>query len=112
MAHFAELDENNVVIRVIVIDNKDTSDGNGVEKEYIGVAFCNSLFGGRWVQTSYNGNIRKRYAGTGMVYLEEHDHFAPPSPSPDHIYDSETGDWVVPGFTDSNLQVENVGDPN
>jgi hypothetical protein len=96
MAHFAELDENNIVIRVIVIDNKDTSDGNGVEKEYIGAAFCERLFGGRWVQTSYNGNIRKRYAGIGMTYLEEHDHFVGPKLSATTIYDPEIGDWVEP----------------
>ena len=65
MAHFAELDENNVVKRVIVVDNKDTSDANGNEVESIGVAFCQKLLGGNWVQTSYNGNIRKHYAGIG-----------------------------------------------
>ena len=65
MAHFAELDSNNVVLRVIVVDNKDTADAAGVEKEHIGAAFCERLLGGRWVQTSYNGNKRKNYAGIG-----------------------------------------------
>lgn len=109
MAHFAELDANNVVLRVIVVDDKDTSDAFGVEKEYIGAAFCERLLGGRWIKTSYNGNIRKRYAGIGMVYLPEHDHFAGPRPSEQHQYSPELGDWVIPGFDDRPLQVENVG---
>jgi len=113
MAHFAELDENNVVLRVVVVDNKDTSDANGVEKEHIGAAFLERILGGRWVQTSYNGNIRKRYAGAGMVYLPEHDQFAAtPKPGDEYEYDPESGDWVIPGFTDGDLQVENVGGPN
>jgi hypothetical protein len=110
MAHFAELDNNNVVKRVIVVDNKDTSDAFGVEKEYIGAAFCERLLGGRWVQTSYNENFRKRFAGIGMVYLPEHDQFALPSPGLEYGYNPEMGEWVIPGFTDSDLQVENVGD--
>ena len=52
MAHFAQLDENNVVTQVIVVDNKDTADASGVEKEHIGAAFCERLFGGEWKQTS------------------------------------------------------------
>ena len=94
MAHFAELDENNVVKQVIVVNNKDTSDAFGVEKEHIGAAFCERLFGGRWVKTSYNHNIRKRFAGKGMVYLEEHDQFAAPKPSETATYDPEAGEWI------------------
>jgi hypothetical protein len=80
MAHFAKLDSNNVVTQVIVIDNKDTADVNGVEKEYIGAAFCERLFGGTWKQTSYNGNKRKNYAGIGYKYHADIDAFAPPQP--------------------------------
>lgn len=82
MAHFAELDENNVVVRVIVVNDKDTADENGVEKEEIGVAFCKSLFGEdtKWVQTSYNGNIRGRYAGIGDTYDSKKDIFVAPEP--------------------------------
>jgi hypothetical protein len=80
MAHFAQLDENNVVIQVIVIDNKDTADAFGTEKEYIGAAFCEKLFGGVWKQTSYNGNIRKNYAGIGYSYNSFIDAFVPPQP--------------------------------
>lgn len=82
MAHFAELDDNNVVVRVIVVSDKDTSDENGVEQETIGVAFCKSLFGEdtKWVQTSYNGNIRGRYAGIGDTYDAKKDIFVAPEP--------------------------------
>ena len=71
MAHFAQLDENNVVTQVIVVGNSDTADVNGVESENIGVAFCQSLLGAEtnWKQTSYNGNMRGNYAGIGMKYM-------------------------------------------
>ena len=71
MAHFAQLDDNNVVTQVIVVSNDDTSDSNGVEVESIGVAFCQSLLGAEtnWKQTSYNGNMRGNYAGIGMKYM-------------------------------------------
>lgn len=70
MAHFAQLDDNNVVTQVIVVSNDDTSDSNGVETESIGVAFCQKLLGAstNWKQTSYNGNMRGNYAGIGYVY--------------------------------------------
>ena len=71
MAHFAQLDDNNVVTQVIVVGNSDTSDVNGVESESIGVAFCQSLLGAEtnWKQTSYNSNMRGNYAGIGMKYM-------------------------------------------
>ena len=70
MAHFAQLDGNNLVTQVIVVSNDDTSDSNGVETESIGVAFCQKLLGAstNWKQTSYNGNMRGNYAGIGYVY--------------------------------------------
>jgi len=80
MAHFAEIDSNGVVQRVIVVANKDTADANGNEVEAIGVAFCQKLFGGNWKQTSYNGNIRKNYAGLGYTYNADIDAFVPPKP--------------------------------
>lgn len=98
MAHFAELDANNVVLRVIVVGNKDTSDANGVEKEYIGAAFCERLFGGRWVQTSYNNNFRKRYAGIGYTYREDLDAFVAPKPEQgtDWIFNINEACWEPP----------------
>ena len=95
MAHFAEIDANDVVLRVIVIDNKDTSDANGVEKEHIGAAFCERLFGGTWKQTSYNGNIRKNYAGIGYTYNSILDAFIAPQPYPSWVLDDDA-QWQPP----------------
>ena len=78
MAHFAEIDSNNVVLRVVVVANKDTADANGVEKEYIGAAYLESLLGGTWKQTSYHSNIRKNFAGIGYTYDEETGKFIAP----------------------------------
>ena len=95
MAHFAELDANNVVLRVIVVSNKDTSDANGTEKEHIGAAFCERLFGGTWKQTSYNGNIRKNIAGIGYKYHADKDVFAAPQPFPSWWLDTNA-QWQPP----------------
>jgi hypothetical protein len=78
MAHFAELDENNKVINLIVVDNNELLDDNGVELENKGINFCVNLFGGTWVQTSYNATIRKHYAGIGFTYDAALDAFIPP----------------------------------
>jgi len=96
MAHFAKLDENNVVTEVHVVANKDTSDANGVEKEYIGQAFLEKLFGGNWKQTSYNGNIRKNYAGIGYTYNADIDAFVPPQPYASWTLNNETAQWEAP----------------
>jgi len=98
MAHFAQLDENNVVTQVIVVSNDDTSDSNGTETESIGVAFCQKLLGAdtNWKQTSYNGNMRVRYAGIGYSYNAELDAFVPPQPYASWTLDSDTADWVSP----------------
>ena len=71
MAHFAQLDGDNIVTQVIVVSNDDTSDSNGVETESIGVAFCQKLLGAstNWKQTSYNSTIRGNYAGIGYTYM-------------------------------------------
>ena len=71
MAHFAQLDGDNIVTQVIVVSNDDTSDSNGVETESIGIAFCQKLLGAstNWKQTSYNGNMRGNYAGIGYTYM-------------------------------------------
>lgn len=95
MAHFAELDSNNVVLRVIVVANKDTADANGNESESIGVAFCQKLFGGNWKQTSYNGNFRKNYAGIGYTYDGNLDAFVAPQPFPSWVLDADAK-WQAP----------------
>lgn len=84
MAHFAELDQNNTVTRVIVVGNLDCLDDNGQESEAAGITFCQSLFGSNttWVQTSYNANIRGKYAGIGDTYNEQLDEFILPTAAP------------------------------
>ena len=96
MAHFAQLDSNNVVTQVIVVGNKDTADANGVEKEHIGAAFCERLFGGNWKQTSYNGSIRKNYAGVGYTYNVSLDAFVPPKPYASWVLNNDTAQWDAP----------------
>jgi len=96
MAHFAEIDQNNTVLRVVVIDNKDTADAGGVEKESIGVAFCERLFGGTWKQTSYNGKFRKNYAGIGYKYDADRDAFIAPKPYASWLLDDFTCQWKAP----------------
>ena len=96
MAHFAAIDENNTVTQVIVVDNKDTSDAAGVEKEHIGAAFCEKLFGGTWKQTSYNGNFRKNYAGIGYTYNADIDAFVPPKPFTSWVLNEDTAQWEAP----------------
>jgi len=95
MAHFAKI-ENRVVTQVIVVDNKDTADASGVEKEHIGAAFCERLFGGEWKQTSYNGNMRKNYAGIGYTYNADIDAFVPPKPFASWLLNEETAQWNAP----------------
>jgi hypothetical protein len=97
MAHFCKLDEDNIVTQVIVVDNRDLTDPHtGQEDEILGIAFCKKLLGGDWVQTSYNGNFRVRYAGIGHSYNKDLDAFIPPSPFPSWILNSETADWESP----------------
>lgn len=78
MAHFAELDDNNIVTRVLVIHNNELLDADGQELEQKGIDFCVGLFGGRWVQTSYNANFRGLYAGIGFTYDLDLDLFIAP----------------------------------
>jgi hypothetical protein len=95
MAHFAQLDETNIVTQVIVVHNNELLD-NGVESEAKGIAFCQSLLGGTWVQTSYNGNIRKNYAGIGYIYDPVRDAFIAPKANchNEETLDEETCRWV------------------
>ena len=80
MAHFAELDDSNVVLRVIVLNNNVILDENGNELEELGIAFCKSLYGNdtNWKQTSYNNSFRKNYAAVGFTWREDLDGFVPP----------------------------------
>lgn len=96
MAHFAQLDENNIVIQVIVVNNNELLDENNVEQESKGIAFCQSLLGGNWKQTSYNGNMRKNYAGIGFTYDESRDAFISQKPFNSWILNEDTCRWEAP----------------
>ena len=96
MAHFCELDSNNVVKQVIVVSNADTSTAQGEEKESIGIAFCERLLGGTWVKTSYNATIRKNYAGIGYTYDKDRDAFIPPKPYASWVLNETTCLWNAP----------------
>lgn len=87
MSHFAEIDENNIVLRVLVGDNSAPNEGLDW--------FIENL-GGRWIQTSYNGNFRKRFAGVGMTYDEQLDAFIAPKPFASWILNAEMADWEAP----------------
>ena len=96
MAHFAELDSNNIVQRTIVVSNANTS-SDGVEKEEVGVAYCKSVFGEDtiWKQCSRSMRIRKIFPAPGCIYNEELDIFHNPSPFDSWIM-NENGDWRAP----------------
>ena len=96
MAHFAQLNEENLVTQVIVVANQDTADQDGVENEAIGIEFCTNLLGGRWKQTSYNANIRKNYAGVGYKYDAALDAFIPPQPFASWTLNNEIAQWEAP----------------
>jgi len=98
MAHFAKLDENNIVLEVNVVDNDNLLDSNGVEQESIGVDFLTIWSGGyaNWKQTSYNGSFRKNYAGIGFSYDPVRDAFIAPQPFPSWVLNEETCIWQSP----------------
>lgn len=98
MAHFVELDDNNTVIRGVVVNNQVILNEQGQESEELGIAFCRSLYGQDtiWKQTSYNGNFRKHYAGFGYTYNETLDAFVPPKPFPCFTLNEETCLWEPP----------------
>ena len=98
MAHFAELDENNVVLRVIVINNAECLDENGDESEAVGIARCKEILGSdtTWIQTSYNNNFRKRLAGVGHTYDSARNAFLEPKPFPSWVLNETTLIWEAP----------------
>jgi hypothetical protein len=96
MAHFAKLDENNIVTQLIVVHNNELLDENGNESEQKGIDFCVAHYGGTWIQTSYNANFRKNYAGIGSLYDSIRDIFLPPKPYPSWILDEEEFNWITP----------------
>lgn len=87
MAHWAEIDENNIVLRVTVGDNNDPDEG---------YQWLIDNLGGTWVKTSYNATIRKNFAGIGFTYDADRDAFIQPQPYPSWILDEETCQWEPP----------------
>ena len=106
MAYFAEIDGDNLVIRVVAIADRDTADSDGNEVESVGVGFCEQLLGGAWKQTSYNTRagvhalggtpFRKNYAGKGYEWREDLDGFVPPRPYDSWHLEPETCQWEPP----------------
>lgn len=106
MAHFAQIDSNNIVIQVIVVADADTTDSQGNFYESIGITFCQNLLGGNWKQTSYNtqGGVhsnggtpfRKNYAGIDYTYDLERDAFIPPKPFNSWVLNETTCIWDAP----------------
>jgi hypothetical protein len=96
MAHFAELDLNNIVLRVVVVNNNMIINEQEQESEALGVSFCQLLFGldTMWKQTSYNGNIRKNYAGIGFTFDAVRNAFIAPKPEDDGwTFDEDLCTW-------------------
>ena len=97
MAHFAKIGLDNLVTDVLVVANREIMDSTGVEYESIGVEFFKNLTGHEtWIQTSYNGTIRKNYAGVGYTYDSQRDAFIPPKPYPSWTLAEETCRWISP----------------
>ncbi len=97
MAHFA-LIKDTIVQKVVVVGNADLVNSEGNEQEALGVAFCHSLFGVNetWIQTSYNGNIRKNFAGIGHTYDLTRDAFIAPKPYASWVLNEDTCRWNAP----------------
>ncbi len=95
MAHFAQIADDGTVLTVTVISNEVLTDEDGVEQEQLGKDLCQSLFGGTWVQTSYNNNFRKRFAFIGGAYDSANNVFLFPKPFPSWTLDGEY-EWQPP----------------
>lgn len=107
MAYFTELDNNNTVLRVLVVDNEKLIDENGNESEQKGIDFLKSLFGEntKWVQCSYNSIFRKNYPGEGYKYDPVADAFIPPKPYQSWILNEQTYKWEPPVLYPSDGKV-------
>lgn len=96
MAHFAELNSDNIVKRVVVVDNEMCLDENGDESEIIGIYYLSRIFGGTWRQCSYNGNIRKNFPSPGFSFREDINAFVEPKVFDSWILNEETARWEPP----------------
>ena len=96
MAYFAQINDSNVVTRVISVNDIECLDQHGQENEAIGALFCHNLLGGTWLQTSFNARIRVRFAGIGYRYDSVRDAFIPPQPYLSWVFNEITLDWDAP----------------
>lgn len=96
MSHFAEIDNDNKVIRVLVCDNNDPAGDEGYQ-------WLIDNLGGTWIKTSYNGKIRKNFAGVGYTYDEVIDAFIEPEPTNVIGFDEETCKWIIEENTRETL---------
>ena len=98
MAHFAELDENNVVKRVLVVNDEYIRRNDGVEIEQLGIDHLKLVYGQDtiWKQTSYNNKIRVRFGQVGFTYNQQYNAFIPPKPHDSWIFNTETCNWDPP----------------
>jgi len=101
MAHFAQLDQNNMVVQVIVVSNETINNLPFPESEPVGVAFCQSLYGSdtKWAQTSYTASFRYRYAGSGDSFVSEaqpNGAFIEPKPYPSWLLNTTNYTWQAP----------------
>ena len=99
MAHFAKISEENEVLQVVVVDNKDTTNGKGVEEELVGQTYLekhSNWPANLWIQTSYNSNFRKHYAGIGCIWHPDHDFFTGPKPFPSLTLNTTDAKWDAP----------------
>ena len=113
MAHFTQINSESIVTNVIVVGNEDCLDSDGNESEAVGVAFCQSLLGAdtNWVQTSFNNNIRFRYAGIGMKYDSTNDVFYPQSPYPSWTLNTSTWEWDPPVAFPDDAGIDDADNP-
>jgi len=113
MAHFCKLGVGNIVLEVHVVNNEVITDSDGNEQEQLGVDFLNNLYGTRdvWKQTSYNGNIRKNYAGIGFKYDQTRDAFIPPKPFNSWTLNETTCQWEAP-ISEPELTQEQIDNNN
>ena len=113
MAHFAQINSDNIVTQVIVVSNDDCLDSDGSESK-LGIAFCKNLLGAdtNWVRTSYNNNIRCRYAGVGMKYDSTNDVFYDPTPPyPSWVLNTSTWVWDAPVAMPDDAGVDDAENP-
>ncbi len=98
MAHFAKMDDNNVVLTVNVVANETVNNLSFPESEPVGVSFLTEWSGGyvNWKQTSYNAKFRKNFAGVGYTYDDALDAFIPPKPYISWILNTNTYQWDPP----------------